>query len=127
MTINVFDLLIVDPDLIAFFLGVFPSLRAIAVVVAAVAIPLLILAWRIDPFRLGRWMSAGGASLCLTGLVALSFAEPEREWEPFQGVNHLSNFARSGVTQIPGIPHARLVRCRRGATGSRAANLPGYL
>src|SRR5262249_16442373 len=54
-----------------------------------------------DPFRLSRWVSACGAGLCLAGLATLSFAEPEREWEPFQGVNHLSNFARSGVTQIP--------------------------
>jgi phosphoglycerol transferase MdoB-like AlkP superfamily enzyme len=33
----------------------------------------------------------------LAAIVALSIAVPERPWEPFQGVNHISNLARSGV------------------------------
>src|SRR5437773_490273 len=33
-------------------------------------------------------------------LAVLSFTEPEQGWEPFQGVTHVSNFARSGVTQV---------------------------
>ncbi len=101
MTITFFDLLIVDPDTVAFFLGTIPSLRVAVIVAGFLVIPLLFLAWRIDPFRVRRWVSAAGASLCLTGLAAMSIAVPEREWEPFQGVNHLSNFARSGVTQLP--------------------------
>ena len=96
-----FDFLIIDPDSVAFLLGLFPSLRVIGLIAAVLAVPLLVWAWRVDPFRLRRWVSAVGAAVCLAGLSALSLAEPEAAWEPFQGVNHLSNFARSGVTQVP--------------------------
>ena len=38
-----------------------------------------------------------GAVASLAAIVALSVAVPEQPWEPFQGVNHISNLARSGV------------------------------
>ncbi len=101
MTLSFFDFLIIDPDSVAFLLGLFPSLRVIGIIAAILAVPLLIWAWRVDPFRLRRWVSATGAAVCLAGLSVLSLAEPEEAWEPFEGVNHLSNFARSGVTQVP--------------------------
>ncbi len=33
-------------------------------------------------------------------MIGLSVPNPEQPWEPFQGVNHISNLARSGVTAV---------------------------
>ncbi len=33
-------------------------------------------------------------------MVGLSVTNPEQPWEPFQGVNHISNLARSGVAAV---------------------------
>ncbi len=100
MGLTFFDFLIVDPDTFAFLHGIFPQLRFVILLVAVVAIPLMILIWRIDALRVPRSVSALGFAGSLIGLAALSFAVPEEPWEPFQGVNHVSNVARSGVTQI---------------------------
>jgi hypothetical protein len=97
MTINFLDVLIIDADTIAFLLTIFPQLRLTAIVVAMLAVPLLFLLWRLDPFRIRRRVAMPGGALCLAGIVGLSVAVPEHPSEPFQGVNHLSGFARSGV------------------------------
>src|SRR5262249_37968648 len=103
MGLTFLDFLIVDPDTVAFLLGIMPQLKLAAAGGAVAAIPLLILIWRFDPWRCRRAVAAGGAILCAAGLSALSWAVPEEGWEPFQGVNHVSNFFRSGVTEIPGL------------------------
>jgi Sulfatase len=97
MTITFLDVLIIDSDTIAFVLSIFPHLRLTAIVAAMLAVPLLVLLWRLDPFRIRRRIALLGGALCLAGIVGLSFAVPEHPTEPFQGVNHLSSFARSGV------------------------------
>ncbi len=33
-------------------------------------------------------------------IAAMAVALPEQAWEPFQGVNHISNLARSGVVAV---------------------------
>lgn len=98
--ITFLDFLIVDPDTVAFLLGIMPRLQVIVTICILIAIPSLLLIWRIDPYRTRRWSSAGGASLCAATLGALSWGVPEQPWEPFQGVNHVSNFFRSGATEI---------------------------
>jgi hypothetical protein len=100
MTLSFFDMLVVDADTIAFLLTIFPELRTAVVVAAIVAVPLLILVWRLDPFRLRRRTSTFGAVLSLAGIVGLASMVPEEPWEPFSGVNHISNFARSGVLSV---------------------------
>jgi len=100
MGITFLDFLIVDPDTVSFLLAIMPRLQVIVTICILAAIPLLILIWRIDPHRIRRRASAGGASVCAVGLSALAWAVPEQPWEPFQGVNHVSNFFRSGVTEI---------------------------
>ena len=99
-TINFFDFLIVDTDTAAFLLGMFPELRTIVLVGVAIAIPLLVLIWWIDPFRVRRAFAALLMAGCLAGIVALSLAVPEQPAESFQGVNHVSNFSRSGVLAV---------------------------
>jgi hypothetical protein len=100
MTITFMDVLIIDTDTFAFLLTIFPDLRASLLVIAAVAIPALALLWYCDCFRARMRTSVAGIAVCLVGLVALSNKYPEQPWEPFQGVNHVSNFARSGVLSV---------------------------
>jgi hypothetical protein len=100
MTASFFDFLVIDADTIAFLLTIFPGLRIPVMVAAFLAVPALILIWRFDPIRVRLLASATGGAMCLAGIVGLSSAVPEEPWEPFQGVNHLSNFARSGVLSV---------------------------
>lgn len=100
MVINFFDVLIVDSDTIAFLLSIFPDLRTILLIAAALTIPALVILWRIDMFRVSRLVSLGGIVACGGAMTILSLANPEEPWEQFQGVNHVSTFVRSGVTTV---------------------------
>jgi phosphoglycerol transferase MdoB-like AlkP superfamily enzyme len=100
MTVNFFDFLIIDADTISFLLTIFPDLRTALILAAIVAIPLSILIWRFDPFRIRRLTVSVAATACFLAIVALARAVPEQPWEPFQGVNHTSNFIRSGVFSV---------------------------
>ncbi len=100
MTASFLDVLIVNPDTLTFLLSIYPDLRTALLIVAVGVIPLTVLLWRLDPFRVRRRWSATGAAICLTGVVALSIAVPEQPWEPFGGVNHVSNFIRSTVVAL---------------------------
>lgn len=101
VTASFLDTLIIDSDTFAFLLTIFPGLRTPLLVTAVLAVPALILIWRFDPFRVRLWVSMTGAVVYLAAIVGLSNAVPKQPWEPFQGVNHLSNFARSGVVSVP--------------------------
>ncbi len=98
MVINFFDILIIDSDTAAFLLSIFPDLRTTLLIAGVLSIPVLLLAWRLDPFRVRRWISLAGALTCAAAVTALSLAIPEEPWEQFQGINHISTFVRSGVT-----------------------------
>ena len=100
MTLSFFDVLVVDADTVAFLLTIFPDLRPALAAAAIVAVPLLILIWRLDPFQLRRRTSSFGAAVSLAGMAGLASMVPEEPWEPFSGVNHISNFARSGVVAV---------------------------
>jgi hypothetical protein len=56
--------------------------------------------WRFDPFRADRRLSLAILVATTVLMAAMSVAAPERPWEPFQGVNHISNLARSGVVSV---------------------------
>ena len=96
-TLSFFDLMIVDPDTIGFLTAAFPQLRLELPLAALLIALLLVVVWRLDPFTVRRRVSILGGTACLAGLSGLSLAVPEQPWEPFQGINHVSNFARSGV------------------------------
>jgi hypothetical protein len=98
MVINFFDVLIVDSDTISFLLSIFPDLKTILLIAAVLAVPALIILWRIDMFRVPRLVSLGGVAACSTAITVLSLAVPEEPSDQFQGVNHVSTFFRSGVT-----------------------------
>jgi hypothetical protein len=100
MTITFLDLLIIDPDSIAFLLGRFPDLRIALAAGGLLALPLAVLLWFVDPLRIRARTAAAACVACLAGLFGLSIVVPEQPWEPFQGVNHVSNFARSAVLTL---------------------------
>ena len=100
LTLTFLDLLIIDRDTFAYLIQIFPQLRLWIAVGVLVLIPLLILIWWIDPFRVPRKYAAAGVVACLLGIVPMSLAVPEEGHEPFQGVNHISSLSRSGVYAV---------------------------
>src|SRR5271167_4074228 len=54
MTANFIDLMIVDTDTVTFLFTMFPALRVIVALCTVALIPVVILAWRSDPFRVRR-------------------------------------------------------------------------
>lgn len=100
MTVNFVDLMIIDPDTSAFLFTIMPRLRAPILLGAAIAVPVLVLLWRIDPFRVRMRTSALGSTLCMGGLVALTAAYPADFYGEFFNRDYVSKFARSGVEAI---------------------------
>lgn len=100
LTLTFLDFLIIDRDTFSFLHSVFPQLRMQLLVLAAVGMPVLWLIWRADPFRVRRGAAVAGALVSAIGITGLAVAVPEQPWEPFQGVNHISNLARSGVVSV---------------------------
>ncbi|MDP3690902.1 sulfatase-like hydrolase/transferase [Bradyrhizobium sp.] len=100
LSLTFLDFLIVDRDTFSFLLSVFPRLRTQLIVALVLAIPLLWLIWRADPFRIGRRLALAVLAATTLFMSVLSVAVPEQPWEPFQGVNHISNLARSGVVAV---------------------------
>jgi hypothetical protein len=98
MTVSFLDIMIIDADTIAFLLSVIPHLRVALAIAIVLAVPLSLLVWRLDPFRVGRRAATLGGAACFAGIVAVSAAVPEEPWEAFVGDNYLSKFVRSGVT-----------------------------
>ncbi len=100
MTASFVDLMIVDVDALMFLFALFPDLRwqmAIALLLGAAVATVF---WRFDPFRLRRRLAAPMGMLCLGGLTAVALVFPQDPWEGFLRENHVSKFARSGITSV---------------------------
>ena len=100
LTLTFLDFLIIDRDTFSFLLSVFPRLQLQLVLAGLVAVPLLWLVWRFDPFRVRRRFALTGVAATAALISAMAVASPEQAWEPFQGVNHISSLARSGVVAV---------------------------
>jgi phosphoglycerol transferase MdoB-like AlkP superfamily enzyme len=100
LTLTFLDFLIIDRDTFSFLLSVFPRLQMQLIVAGLVAAPLLWALWRFDPFRVRRRLALTGVAATAALIAAMAVASPEQAWEPFQGVNHISNLARSGVVAV---------------------------
>ncbi len=123
MTATFLDVLVIDPDSLTFLLSVMPGLRLASTITAMVGIVLLVALWKLDRTRIPRLLTAlvGGASLA--AIVGLSNAVPEQPHEPFQGVNHVSNFARSTVVSLSELSDSGWLDFDR-AVASRMKALP---
>ena len=100
LTLTFLDFLIIDRDTFSFLLSVFPRLQMQLIVAGMVAVPLLWLIWRFDPFRVRRRFALTGVAATAALIATMAVVSPEQAWEPFQGVNHISNLARSGIVAV---------------------------
>lgn len=100
MTANFMDLMIIDAETAAFLWTILPEVRVIGIGAAVVAIPALVLLWRVDPWRMRRRIAAAGAAACFFGLVVVSLAVPLSEGEVFADDNNISVFMRTGVEAV---------------------------
>ena len=131
LSITFLDFLIIDRDTLSFLLSVFPRLRLPLLLAALAAVPALWLIWRTDPFRISRKLSLALLAFASLSISVMAIAVPEKPWEPFQGINHISNLARSGVVAVsrltstgwieadpPSQPSLPLARGARAATSA---------
>jgi hypothetical protein len=132
LTLTFLDFLIIDRDTFSFLLSVFPQLQFRLIVAGLVAAPLLWLIWRFDPFRVRRRLALSGLGATAALIAAMAVASPEQSWEPFQGVNHISNLARSGVVAVSRLASTGWIEADPPANSplslardARAAGLPG--
>src|SRR5215469_6229161 len=100
MTANFVNLMIVDTDTISFLFMIFPALRWIVALGLVALVPLVVIAWRLDPLRVHRRFATALLILCLGGLTALEMQLPMQPFEAFYGGNLVSSFARSGVYAV---------------------------
>jgi hypothetical protein len=100
MTANFVDLMIVDTDTISFLFTIFPALRWIVALGLLALVPLVVLAWRLDPFRVRRLTAFALAFACVGWLAILEMQFPLQPFEAFYGGNLVSSFARSGVDAV---------------------------
>jgi hypothetical protein len=100
LSLTFLDFLLIDSGTFAFLLSVFPQLKGY-LIVASIAVTFAIwVIWKLDPFRIRRTVAAAEAAICMMLIAAFAAAVPEQPWEPFQGVNHISNLARSGAVAV---------------------------
>jgi hypothetical protein len=100
LTLTFLDFLIIDRDTFSFLLSIFPRLKLPLLLAAIAAVPVLWLIWRTDPFRVSRKVSLALLAFATVSISAMAVAVPEQPWEPFQGINHISGLARSGVVAV---------------------------
>jgi hypothetical protein len=100
MTANFLDVMIIDNDTISFLLSIIPGLTRNIIISVFVVLPLVVLLWRLDTFRMRLRTSLIGFGACLAGIAAVSFAQPQEDWETFLAGGYVSKFVRSGVTAL---------------------------
>ncbi len=99
-TVSFVDLMVIDWSSFSYLLAIMPGLTTYVVIGIAVGAAILMLLWRLDPFRMPRLKAVAGSLACLLGLGGLSVTHPfwpEDIWYPY---SHVSNFARSGVDAV---------------------------
>jgi phosphoglycerol transferase MdoB-like AlkP superfamily enzyme len=97
MTATFVDLMVVDLATFSFLLTIIPGLAWKVGLAVALTIPVLILAWQLDPFRMRRGIAATGCILCFGALAGLSLAVPTNREDEFAPHQFVSKFARSGA------------------------------
>jgi Sulfatase len=100
MTIDFVDVMIVDRDTSAFLLATFPALRWWILLSAAATVAAVIVAWRLDSYRVSRRASLAGFSISALALIAISLSCPTDLREDFISQSYVSKFARTAVETI---------------------------
>ena len=100
MTASFVDVMIIDTDTVSFLFTIYPALRWIVALCVVVLVPIILLVWRFDPFRVNRLTAAAAALGCIAVLTGLEMRLPVQPFEAFYGGSQVSLFARSGVDAI---------------------------
>jgi hypothetical protein len=97
MTATFVDVMLIDVATFSFFLKVNPSLVGKLALAVALAMPVTVLLWRAEPFRVRRGTALLGCLLCLAALAGLSLAVPTDREDEFYPHQYVSKFARSAA------------------------------
>jgi hypothetical protein len=97
MTATFVDVMLIDAATFRFFLKVNPALVEKLGLAVALAMPVIVLLWRAEPFRLRRSTALLGLLLCLVALAALSLTVPTDREDEFHPHQYVSKFARSAA------------------------------
>jgi hypothetical protein len=100
MTANFLDLMIIDTDSVSYALNVMPTLHRHIILAVVLPLPVLAVLWWLDATRVRLRTAAIGFAVCLLGLVSVSLANAQEDWEAFYGDSYVSKFSRTGVTAI---------------------------
>ncbi len=100
MTIDFVDVLIVDRDTVGFLLAIFPDLRGRILLAAVATFVAIVIAWRLDRYRVRLRTSLAGVSISAAALVAVSLFWPAGLNEDFENRSYVSKFARTGVETV---------------------------
>ena len=100
ITLDFVDVLIVDQDTSAFLLATFPALRWWVLLSAVATIVAIMVAWRLDHYRVDRRASLAGFSISALALIGISLSCPTDLHEDFAGQSYVSKFARTGVETV---------------------------
>jgi hypothetical protein len=120
MTASFIDVMIIDADTLSFLWSMFPSVRTAVITVLVAAVPVGVLLWRLDPFRVHRGLALLGEAACFVGLIGVSLAFPIYHGEAFGEGKYLSTFARSGVEAVSAyMEHGFLDAAPAGGVGER--------
>src|SRR5262252_4253374 len=97
MTATFVDVMLIDVATFSFFLKVNPGLVGKLALAAALAMPVMVLLWRTEPFRVRRGTALLGFVLCLAALAGLSLTVPTDREDEFYPHQYVSKFARSAA------------------------------
>ena len=97
MTATFVDLMVIDFATFLFFITVNPGLVLKLALAVALSIPLWVVLWRTDPFRIRRSRALLGCLLCLAALATLSLRIPTDREDEFYPHQYVSKFARSAA------------------------------
>ena len=109
MTATFVDVMIIDLATFSFLMVIIPGLAWKVGLAVVLAIPVLVMMWRADPFRVPRGMAVLGCLGCMGALTALSFASPMDREDEFYPHQYVSKFARSAsIATVDLIAHGVL-------------------
>ena len=109
MTATFVDVMIIDPATFSFLMIIIPGLVWKVGLAVVLAVPVLLMMWRADPFRVPRGVALLGGLGCLGTLTALSFALPMDREDEFYPHQYVSKFVRSAsIATVDLISHGVL-------------------
>ena len=118
MTATFVDVMLIDVATFSFFLKVNPGLVEKLGLAVALAMPVMVLLWRAEPFRVRRGTALLGLLLCLAALAALSLTVPTDREDEFSPHQYVSKFARSAAVAAVDLTNGGVLEADP-ATGDR--------